>query len=922
MVRQKNKRRPPKASAPSAPSAPSPVVAPPRDAGEHIRSRWGAISTGAFGGFSGYMSFLGDTAAYEPAEQRREYPQMVAKDGIIKSALLTRLRSVASLDLTVVPASKSNQRDKFIAEGYRAALLGLSGGPGQIGLKAIVYNVGLPAFIEGHSLCDFALRRQVETRGRWKQLRMVECCKSKAPGTYQALTDEFGNLTGVRDVSGGALGAGRGEVYPAELFIYYTFMSLYGNLFGTSELRAAFLLRQQKQAAMVLRMAYLDKATGGLLVAQDVPEGLQKVVMEALLLARGCGAITLPIGVKASVEDIAQGSEAVFSSAMEYFDRGIAVAVAGASLQILEGRTTNGRGDSKVQRGIAELAEWELASDIGGLLTLKAGRWVDENFAGADYPEAVKLAGIDPSQTLAEMKVAKVMHDMGQPMSKMALAERGNWPLPTTPDDTLPGAPLKPQAGPGAPGGPPAPGGFADDPPSDGGGGPDPKASGPTSPAKSGDDVALAGKDVAQAATLLRASIRDGSRVLSRETRRAVKRLVRNTAHAAGATRLFSTAARQRIADSIAAVNATGELLGAARIRLRLAKHRAGVKQYAEDATDFGAFADRPPLRPLPPATAAAAFRAVVPGLAVDAGAFADRLGREAFTLAATTDEVLLGKVRAAIDDAINRGVAVETGAGVVREILDAAGVGPTSPAYARMVYHTNAMSHYNAGGMRELQSPDVAAAFPTWMFAANVRPTSRPEHAARNGEYYPVSVSFMEVRGTDAESVCGCCCSFVPVSAGEWEELQAAGTAFAAYAERFCGGPGSGVPGPCPTGAAGQRAATLAGRVKELPGRVAAKARSYVAAKYQQLSARYGAGYAKAIVGAGILSAPIPLPGASLLAAAPLLLIAEAHLRLSAGHADAPAGVTLSPAEVKRLGAAFVRELLAGWKADAKGMP
>jgi hypothetical protein len=131
-----------------------------------------------------------------------------------------------------------------------------------------------------------------------------------------------------------------------------------------------------------------------------------------------------------------------------------------------------------------------------------------------------------------------------------------------------------------------------------------------------------------------------------------------------------------------------------------------------------------------------------------------------------------------------------------------------------------------------------------------------------------------------------------------------------AAAGEEFCGGPGSGRPGPCPTGHS--RVAELADRVKHLPAAVAAKARAYVAGKYNQLAARYGRGYAVAIMGAGLASLPVPIPGAALLSAAPLLLAAELHRRLSGAHAQ---GAALTPEQLAVLGRAWVEELRRDWR-------
>jgi hypothetical protein len=149
-------------------------------------------------------------------------------------------------------------------------------------------------------------------------------------------------------------------------------------------------------------------------------------------------------------------------------------------------------------------------------------------------------------------------------------------------------------------------------------------------------------------------------------------------------------------------------------------------------------------------------------------------------------------------------------------------------------------------------------------------------------------------------------------------DRITARYQAVSEHVEHFCGGPG-GKPGPCPAGGGGEppadKAATLADRVRALPGAVAEKARGYVRAKYQKLEARYGPRYATAILAAGLAGVPVPAPGASLLTAAPVILAAELHRMIAGQHADNLAGATLTKEQIAELGKEFVAELTAQWE-------
>ncbi len=90
-------------------------------------------------------------------------------------------------------------------------------------------------------------------------------------------------------------------------------------------------------------------------------------------------------------------------------------------------------------------------------------------------------------------------------------------------------------------------------------------------------------------------------------------------------------------------------------------------------------------------------------------------------------------------------------------------------------------MDAYNTGAWEEMADPDVIGTFPVWVYSAVVDERSRPHHAARNGLYFPSSVSFVQVRGTSIGDAANCRCTFIPVSRWEWEALQAKGVRLAA---------------------------------------------------------------------------------------------------------------------------------------------
>jgi hypothetical protein len=303
---------------------------------------------------------------------------------------------------------------------------------------------------------------------------------------------------------------------------------------------------------------------------------------------------------------------------------------------------------------------------------------------------------------------------------------------------------------------------------------PPPKSKEPP-PGPAADQVAIAGPDGKKADKLLDAAVRLGTATLGDISEAAVERLVKRP-RPGQAKRLFNDDERQELADALAATLASGHLLGRSRVRERMRQ----LEQFGDEppatfsrrATQFLRFADEP-IQPLAPEQALDYFTRLIPELGTDPRRFGAMMERQAFTLAVATEQTLLDKVQRTISEAILTG---EPGPRDVQKILDAAGVSPANPQYAEMVFRTNMMDSFNAGTTRELQDPAVQEYFPVWRYAAIVDDRSRLWHAIRNGQYYPSSVPFAEVRGEDISDVANCRCGQTPIDKFEWDKLKAAG--------------------------------------------------------------------------------------------------------------------------------------------------
>jgi hypothetical protein len=121
--------------------------------------------------------------------------------------------------------------------------------------------------------------------------------------------------------------------------------------------------------------------------------------------------------------------------------------------------------------------------------------------------------------------------------------------------------------------------------------------------------------------------------------------------------------------------------------------------------------------------------------------------------------------------------------------------------------------------------------------------------------------------------------------------------------------------------GGLGHAAAALADhdeRVRQLvasvPPAVWHKVSGAVATRYHSLEGRYGRPTAIAIISAGIVGTAVPLPGTTVLAAAPLIGLAELHHQLVGKHdpggTSTGAKIHLAESEILHLGQHLIQDL------------
>lgn len=151
---------------------------------------------------------------------------------------------------------------------------------------------------------------------------------------------------------------------------------------------------------------------------------------------------------------------------------------------------------------------------------------------------------------------------------------------------------------------------FADDEPAATIDEPAPTDAPPEGPAEQ--QVAAPGRDGDKAEALLAEAKRQGISTLAKICKPAFARLLASDDPLA-ADALFNAEESRALADALAATNATANLLGRSRIRLRQEKalELKGARKFSDDPTDFSRFDET--LKPMQPESAVRYFKSLVP---------------------------------------------------------------------------------------------------------------------------------------------------------------------------------------------------------------------------------------------------------------------------------------------------------------------
>lgn len=679
-----------------------------------------------------------DRNEIDTPEKRRAYRQML-RTPMVKSGLLAKLFATACLDLSVLGEDDGNKVDRQTADFCKYATLKMEGG-----IAGLVVDLVLPLLVDGYTIGDKIWKPF--TRGKYGGKWAIRRIDVKHPDLYRPLVNEYGQITEIE-----GMGPATGERYSPEGFVFVSYLKMYGNPLGQSDLAAVYESYWRLDATWKLRHCHLKNLNGPFLVGHYTNNADKPALDDALEGAKSGGWASVPPEVTLEVFNLAASGTRDYEAAIQDLRQDIAVGVTLAFLQMIEGAKTGARSIGEVHQSSAELGVWYIAEILAHILKDQIyPDLCDLNYVGFSGYPTPSFGGINDVDLAPSLAIDQGLYNMGVGLSEIELRERYNRAAPKDALDTIQRkdqpAGLTPSAG-GFPGGPtnPAITSFAER------------------------DVAGGVKDSRQAQKLLAGSVSTGHDDLASLVRSALKRI--GSADAIRKSpRLFNGTERQQLIESLASTNATAYLLGQARMRERLAMAARGRRNFTEEPTQYAQFDEYRAVNPMAPEKAFNYFRGLYPSLSGDPQIFGELMRRQAFTLAAATEDTLLRNVQNTITEALaGDDASMLEGPRFIQQLMDNAGVSVRNPQYSEMVYRTNMMDAYNQGTDQELKDPDVQEAFPVWRYDGIDDERAGEDHRPKFGKYYPSDAAFAEVRG---DRPYNCRCVPTPIYVDDWQRL------------------------------------------------------------------------------------------------------------------------------------------------------
>lgn len=372
-------------------------------------------------------SVFHDNFTGETREMRLKYRFALAEPAV-KAALIGKIISVCSLSLQVKPKDRKNPRDKEVADCVKHAIES-----SEFGVPGVLWEMLSGGLLDGWSVSEKVWK--TEDRGRWRGYRVLENLKSKDTRFIEPETDPFLNITALYSNRGNS-----GRRFDPANYVVFSYLSLFQNPTGMSDLRASYRAIEMLPALIRMRMIYLEKYVGPFLSGKIKDKSLRQKMINELADARAKGYIVTDTESDVAVLNLATSSTSEFQGAITDLRQEVAIGISGAFLHMLTGETPGARGNSEIQQETTQGFVWMLADQAANRIKRRiAPEIVDHNFgAQTDLPD-ITLEAVNPKDIVDDLTIDEKLHAMGVPLSLDEIYDRARRNAPVEPGDTLKG---------------------------------------------------------------------------------------------------------------------------------------------------------------------------------------------------------------------------------------------------------------------------------------------------------------------------------------------------------------------------------------------------------------------------------------------------------------------------------------------------
>jgi hypothetical protein len=375
------------------------------------------------------LSLAGGNLTGETWEMRQAYREWAIREPAVKASLLTKCLAVAQLEPQVIAADKSDPGDRAAAEWVKHAIE-----QSDEGFPGLIQNLVLPACIDGFSVVEPVWGHMPDHDRRYPGWWRPKSYASIDTHYLRFRLDVHRQVTAVQSMSGAMGGS---PLDPAD-FIVFTHLKLFENPFGFSDLRSVVRAAKLIESAIRLRHILLTNFSGPYLVAKAKDPAARNKMMSLMADARANGFIVIPDGADLEVFNLATSAPDQFRASIEDYRQEIVTGIQGAYLQLLEGSTPGGRGDTEVHRGVAELFVWWLATWVSQVITRQHFPDLIRHHFGNNVgcPKLI-LGGIDEAAINAKLDRFTKGQSLGLTLSKSQAMEVGGFESPKDEADAL-----------------------------------------------------------------------------------------------------------------------------------------------------------------------------------------------------------------------------------------------------------------------------------------------------------------------------------------------------------------------------------------------------------------------------------------------------------------------------------------------------